>query len=130
MLLPGMVTYITHVKKVDTTLNSCLRIVTGATQSSPIPWLSVLANIDPPDIRRKITLEREYTKIVENSDLPIHDDIDNRVGTRLISRNKLWLKTSQMNNFRNMNGDESGTTLRTHHGLMMQPYAEQIEPSY
>ena len=90
----------THVKKVDTALHSCLRIVTGTIKSTPIPWLSVLANIQPPDIRRKIALCREYNKIADNADLPIHEDLTGRVGTRLVSRNPLWLKVNELNHFR------------------------------
>lgn len=49
-------------------------------QSTPFPWLSVLANIKPPDIGRQIHLGRDSNKIDDITDLPIHDDIDERIG--------------------------------------------------
>lgn len=85
-----------HVKQIDTTLNTCLRIITGAIKSTPNPWLPVLANIKPPDIRRKDAFEREINKIYADIELPIHRDIDGRVGSRLISRNPLWMKVEEL----------------------------------
>lgn len=37
--------------------------------------LLVLENIKPPDLRRKIALEREFGRINENVDVHIHEDI-------------------------------------------------------
>ena len=42
---------------------------------TPLPWLPVLSNIAPPDIRRKEALVREYNKILSNSELPISQDL-------------------------------------------------------
>lgn len=81
-----------HVKMVDTTLNHCLRTITGTIKSTPVPWLSVLANILPPHIRRDAALAREMKKINENLKLPIHRDLADRRGTRLVSRKPLCIK--------------------------------------
>ena len=35
-------------------------------------------------------------KIVDNPNLPIHDDITNRTGSRLVSRQPLWLKAQKI----------------------------------
>ncbi|KAG8318743.1 hypothetical protein J6590_106738, partial [Homalodisca vitripennis] len=37
--------------------------------ATPTPWLPVLSNIAPPEIRRKEALLREFNKIVELTDL-------------------------------------------------------------
>lgn len=81
-----------HAKRVDITINNCLRTITGCIKSTPVPWLSVLANIPPPHIRRNAALAREAKKTFANLDLPIHSDINNRHGTRFASRKPFWVK--------------------------------------
>lgn len=72
----------THVKKVDTTINSCLRLITGTIKSTPLLWLPVLANILPSSIRRNGALAREAKKIYSNLDLPTYGlDEPNRRST-------------------------------------------------
>jgi len=39
-----------HVKKIDTQLNSVMRIISGTIKSTPLQWLPVLANIKPSHI--------------------------------------------------------------------------------
>lgn len=72
-----------------------MRIITR-TKPTPTPWLSVLPNIMHPasHIRRAVALVKEVRKIYDNTDLPIHEDVNNRQGPRLISRNALWLKAA------------------------------------
>ena len=43
---------IQHCKKVDTSLNECLRLVSGCIKSTPTDILPVLSGIEPSDIRR------------------------------------------------------------------------------
>ena len=64
-----------HVRKIDTVLNQTMRIITGSIKSTPIEWLPVLSHIEPPRVRRKQILVREYKKIIANPDLPIHQDL-------------------------------------------------------
>lgn len=78
-----------HVGLIDTVLNECQRIITGTIQSTPLPWLPVLANIMPPNIRRNAALIREAEKIYSNLDLPMHQDLEGRVDIILPSRNPL-----------------------------------------
>lgn len=85
-----------HAKRVDTTINNCLRTITGCIKSTPVPWLSVLANIPPPNIRRDAALAREARKTFENVDLPIHFDLSNRHGTRFSSRKPFWVKVNEI----------------------------------
>ena len=95
----------THVKKVDTTINSCLRLITRTRKSTPLPWLPVLANILPSSIRRNGALAREAEKIYSNLDVPIHLDLVNRTGVRLMSRKPFWMKISKID-FMNFEMDE------------------------
>jgi hypothetical protein len=88
--------------KVDTTINNCLRLISGAIKSTPVQWLPVLTNIMPSDIRRNGALTREARKIFDNAELPIHEDLNSRIGItpRLKSRKPFWLKIEQID-FRN-----------------------------
>ena len=80
-----------HTNKVDTQLHATLRTVTGTLNSTPLPWLPVLANIAPPNIRRGSALAREWTKISLNDTLPIHQDLATVPPVpRLKSRNPIW----------------------------------------
>jgi len=51
-----------HTGKVDTLLNSAMRLISEVVHSTPIPWLSVLSNIAPPEIRRNEALVRLFIK--------------------------------------------------------------------
>ena len=41
-----------HAKIVDNALNTTMRTITGTLKSTPLPWLPVMANIAPLDLRR------------------------------------------------------------------------------
>ncbi|VVC38695.1 Reverse transcriptase domain [Cinara cedri] len=43
----------THTNKLDTQLNSVMRIIGGTLKTTPLKWLPVLSNIAPPRIRRE-----------------------------------------------------------------------------
>ena len=63
--------------------------------ATPTPWLPVLCNIAPPPVRRKEALRREYTKIVANHSLPIHQDFPPAL-SRLKSRKPPLRLASQL----------------------------------
>lgn len=80
-----------HVNKVDVQINNALRTVTGTLKSTPLPWLPVLANVEPSNIRRETALIREWKKIQDNDSLPIHQNLQNApTSSRLKSRKPLW----------------------------------------
>lgn len=80
-----------HVNKIDIQLNETMRIVSGAIQSTPLEWLPVMSNIAPTHLRRKAALQREFNKIENNLQLPIHQDLnDIRGNYRLVSRFPIW----------------------------------------
>ena len=77
--------------QVDVQLNSTMRLISGTLRSTPLPWLSVLSNIEPPDLRRKAATDKLVDKIVKHNSWPIQSDILNPPLLRLTSRKPLWL---------------------------------------
>lgn len=78
----------THTKTVDTQINIALRIICGAVDSTPIPWLHVIA---PSHIRREEIAMKECEKIELNNELPIHEDLSSAPqNLRLKSRKPFW----------------------------------------
>lgn len=89
-----------HTNIIDTQLNTTMRLITGTIKSTPTQWLPVLSHITPPDLRRKDALLREFNKIMNNPELPIHDDIRDANISRLRSRKP---PTRDATNLRNCN---------------------------
>jgi len=54
-----------HCHKIDVQLNRAMRIISGCIKSTPIPWLPVLCNIVPPQIRREAALVNTVKKSME-----------------------------------------------------------------
>lgn len=80
-----------HTKTVDTQINVAMRIICGAVDSTPIPWLHVMSNIAPSHIRRQEIALKECQKIERDSDLPIHGDFSSAPqNLRLKSRKPFW----------------------------------------
>jgi len=80
-----------HTSRVDVQLNSTMRLISGALRSTPLPWLPVLSNIEPPAIRRKAATDKLVEKIVKHDSWPIQPDILSPPLLRLTSRKSLWL---------------------------------------
>jgi len=62
-----------------------------ALRSTPLPWLPVLSNIEPPTLRRKAATDKLVEKIVKHDSWPIQPDVLNPPLLRLTSRKPLWL---------------------------------------
>lgn len=77
----------THRKKVDVQLNNTLRTISGTILSTPLPWLPVLCNITPSDIRRQTAYINTVT-VYDNSIL--NDVMNNLPEIRLTSRKPPW----------------------------------------
>ena len=58
---------------------------------TPLPWLPVLSNIEPPALRRKAATDKLVEKIVKHDSWPIQPDILSPPLRRLTSRKPLWL---------------------------------------
>lgn len=83
-----------HVSKIDTQLNTTMRLITGTILSTKTNWLPVLSNIAPPNLRRCNALLKEFKNISDNNAPPIQADIPIlEQPSRLISR-KPTLKTA------------------------------------
>jgi len=80
-----------HTSQVDVQLNSTMRLISGTLRSTPLPWLPVLSNIEPPALRRKAAIDELVEKIVKHDSWPIQPDILNPSLLRLTSRKPLWL---------------------------------------
>jgi len=68
-----------------------MRLISGTVRSTPLPWLPVLSNIEPPALRRKAATEKLVEKIVKHDSWPIQPDILSVPMLRLTSRKPLWL---------------------------------------
>jgi len=58
-------------------LNSTMRLISDTLRSTPLPWLPVLSNIEPPALRRKAATDKLVVKIVKHDSWPIQPDILN-----------------------------------------------------
>jgi len=63
--------------QVDVQLNSTMQLISGTLCSTPLPWLPVLSNIEPPALRRKAATDKLVEKIVKHDSGPIQPDILN-----------------------------------------------------
>jgi len=61
----------------DVQLNSTMRLISGTLHSIPLPWLLVLANIEPPTLRRKAATDKLVEKIIAHDNWLNHSDIAN-----------------------------------------------------
>jgi len=43
-----------------------MRLISGTRRSTPLPWLPVLSNIEPPALQRKAATDKLVEKIVSN----------------------------------------------------------------
>ncbi|XP_050500502.1 uncharacterized protein LOC126880587 [Diabrotica virgifera virgifera] len=84
-----------HKIKVDTQLHSTMRMIAGTIKSTPTQWLPVLSHIPPLHLRQVDALTRAYKKIMNNINLPIHQDTEDARNTHLRSR-KPPIKTARM----------------------------------
>ncbi|KAJ6641276.1 hypothetical protein Bhyg_06211 [Pseudolycoriella hygida] len=107
---------------------STAELITGTIKSTPTPWFSLLANIEPPALRRKKALARKIERIQNDEELPIHNKIRGRTGSRLISRKPLWLKLNALHDFQPESDwrDASNDTQVTNSHLVNDP---NIKPS-
>ena len=64
-----------HTSQVHVQLHSTMRLVSGTLRSTPLPWLPVLSNIEPPALRRKAATDKLVEKIVKHDSWPIQPDI-------------------------------------------------------
>jgi len=66
-----------------------MRLISVTLHSTVLPWLPVLANIEPPALRRKAATDRLVTKVLSHDRWPIYHDILNPPQQRPTSRKPL-----------------------------------------
>ena len=67
-----------------------MRLISGTLKPTPLPWLPVLANIEPPALRRKAAVDKLLTKATTHETWGLYGDITNPPALRLSSRHPLW----------------------------------------
>ena len=87
-----------HTSRVDVQLNSTMHLISGTLRSTPLPWLPVLSNIEPPALQRKAAIDKLVEKIVKHDSWPIQPDILNPPLLRLTSWKPLWLDLQPVDN--------------------------------
>jgi len=80
-----------HTSQVDVQLNSTMRLISGTLQSTPLPWLPVLSNIELPALWRKAATDKLVEKIAKHDSWPIQPDILHPPLLRPTSKKLLWL---------------------------------------
>jgi len=100
-----------HTSQVDVQLNSTMRLISGTIRSTPVPWLPVLSNIEPPAIRRKAATDKQQ-KIVKHDSWPIQPDILNPPFLWLTSMKPLWLNLKLVDIKSRFDGGITGSQLR------------------
>jgi len=82
---------------IDVHLNTTMRLLTATLSPTPVPWLPVLANIEPPALRRKAAVHKLITKAVEHEECALHDDFVFPSQQKLMSRKPLWSNIQPLN---------------------------------
>ena len=70
--------------------HSTMRLISSTLRSTPLPWLPVLSDIEPPALRKKGATDKLVKKIVKHDSWPIQPDILSPPLLRLTSRKPLW----------------------------------------
>jgi len=79
-----------HVSLIDAQLHSSICLISGTVRSTPLPWLQVLTNIEPPALRCTAATDKLLTHEGCHSELPLYNDIFHPPLLRLKSRKPLW----------------------------------------
>lgn len=85
-----------HVKRIDVQLNTTMRLISGTLKATPTEWLPALTNLQPPQLRRRQSLLREYNKISLNVNIPLNADLSIHYESRLKSRNPPLMLAKQL----------------------------------
>lgn len=88
-----------HAEKIDIQINAALRIVTGTVKATPVPWLYVIANIPPSNLRRCRAVKRLYNSCLVHENSVLYDLLQNKVTQRLVSRKTVWQTLDELKEF-------------------------------
>ena len=65
----------THVSLVDAQLHSSMRLISSSNRSTPLPWLPVLTNIEPPALQCRAATDKLITQAECHRDWSLYDDV-------------------------------------------------------
>lgn len=88
-----------HVSLVDVQLNETLRLVSGTVKATPLPWLPVLSNIIPAELRRKDSLRKVIVNSRFYNNSILNDVLNENVCQRLISRKVVSVQFNELQQF-------------------------------
>jgi len=74
-----------------------MRLISGTVRSTPLPWLPVLTNIEPPALRRRAAIDKLLTQAECHSEWPLYDDVFHPPLLRLKSHKPLWRDPETIN---------------------------------
>ena len=80
----------THVSLVDAQLHFSMRLISGTIWSTPLPWLPILTNIEPPALRCRADTNKLITQAECHRYWPLYDDIFHPPPLHLESHKPLW----------------------------------------
>ena len=78
-----------HTSQVDEQLHSTMHLISGTLRFTPLPWLPVLSNIEPPALRRKAATDKLVKKIAKHDSWPIQPDILNPPFNQSINQKRI-----------------------------------------
>ena len=91
----------THTRKPDVALNGTMRIITGCMRPTETTFLSLLAGITPPDIRREARVAKLTVTAKNNSDHLLHYNVtaaDAACPQRLVSHRPFSRHVARLSN--------------------------------
>ena len=116
-----------HTNLLDVQLNKTMRLISGTLRPTPLPWLPVLANIEPSALRRKAAVDNLLSKAMTHEDWGLYDDdITNLPAHRLSSRHPLW-EDMQAQDITTRWNEEWESALVVNHSLVGDPTIRQPE---
>ena len=79
-----------HISLIDAQLHSSTCLISRTIQSTHLPWLPALTNIEPPALQQRAATNKMLTQAERHSEWPLYDDIFHPPLLRLKSRKPLW----------------------------------------
>jgi len=100
---------------VDSELHEAMRLITGTLRPTPLPWLPVLSNIEPPALRRKEAVDKLLSKVSDHEEWALHSEIFHPPVLRLSSRQPLWIEPDPVDIPCQWRDDWSSASVVNHH---------------
>jgi hypothetical protein len=79
-----------HISKIYVQSNNAMRIISDCVKSTQLPWLSTLAHIAPPKLRRKAAAVRELVNCRRHANSLLYEQLLDIPIPMLVSRRPIW----------------------------------------